>query len=142
MSSCPTGKKLEILQPLQNHIPMRNSTRKHRKKKGILRNPGRNIFCPKNKFLKSGITNLGLALSLIIFKAHAITHVTINWPKILSNKHTCMVHNKHLSSLTTPDIDYNDYQAIIIKAGELTATHYYRQFDRWFQIVIPPLLCS
>ena len=66
----------------------------------------------------------------------------LNGQKILSNEHACIVHNKHLSSLTTPDIDYNDYQVIIIKAGELTATHHNRQFDRWFQIVVPPLLRS
>jgi hypothetical protein len=32
---------------------------KTQEKKEILRNPGRNVFfCPKNKFLKTGITNL------------------------------------------------------------------------------------
>ena len=44
--------------PLQNHVPANNSSGKGRKKK-ILRNPVRNAFWgPKNKFLKTGITNL------------------------------------------------------------------------------------
>jgi hypothetical protein len=48
--------------PLQNHVPAKNSSRKHRKKK-ILRNPVRNAFLgPKNKFLKIGITNLAVAV--------------------------------------------------------------------------------
>jgi hypothetical protein len=43
--------------PLQNHVPVKNSSGKRRKK--ILRNPVRNAFLgPKNKFLKTGITNL------------------------------------------------------------------------------------
>ena len=55
---CPTGipaktscdsKKNRNLRPLQNHVSVKKSSRKHRKK-GILRNPGRN--------LKTGITNL------------------------------------------------------------------------------------
>jgi hypothetical protein len=41
---------------------VKNSSGKRRKKK-ILRNPVRNAFLdPKNKFLKTGITNLGLVL--------------------------------------------------------------------------------
>jgi hypothetical protein len=45
--------------PLQNQVPVKNSSEKHRKKKEILRNPGRNGFIgPKNKFLKTGISNL------------------------------------------------------------------------------------
>jgi len=57
-NSCKIGKKPEFLPPLQNHVPMKKSSRKCRKKK-ILRNPVRNIFLdPKNKFLKTGIGNL------------------------------------------------------------------------------------
>jgi hypothetical protein len=41
--------------PLQNHVPVKNSSGKK-----ILRNPVRNGFwVKKNKFLKTGITNLG-----------------------------------------------------------------------------------
>ncbi len=44
--------------PLQNHVPVKNSSGK-RRKKNILRYPVRNGFLgPKNKFLKTGITNL------------------------------------------------------------------------------------
>jgi hypothetical protein len=45
-----------------------------------------------------------------------------------------MVNNEHLLSLTTLDIDYDDYQAIIMKARELTATHHKRQCDGRFQM--------
>jgi hypothetical protein len=45
--------------PLQNHVPVKNSSGKHRKSKkssGIL--AGTVFFGPKNKFLKTGICNL------------------------------------------------------------------------------------
>jgi hypothetical protein len=86
---------------------------------------------------------LCLGLSSIKFKAHAILRGTINWPKILSDEHTRMVYNEHLISLTTPDIDYNDNQSIIMKAREFTATHHKRQCDGWFQMsrtTLAPLL--
>ena len=41
-----TAKKQEFLQPLHNHVPVKDSSGKHRKK-GILRNPGRNVFSSK-----------------------------------------------------------------------------------------------
>jgi hypothetical protein len=45
---------------LQNHVPVKKSSRKTQGKKEILRNPGRNgFFGPKHKFLKTGICNLG-----------------------------------------------------------------------------------
>jgi hypothetical protein len=45
---------------LQNHVPVKKILWKTQEKKEILRNPGRNIFFgPKNKFLKTGICNLG-----------------------------------------------------------------------------------
>jgi len=53
-----TKKKQEFLQPLQNHVPVKNSSGKRRKKE-ILRNHGKNGFLgPKNKFLKTGIGSL------------------------------------------------------------------------------------
>jgi hypothetical protein len=56
--SCDSGKNRNSCDHLQNHLPVKNSSGKHRKK--ILRNPGRNrFFGPKNKFLKTGICNLG-----------------------------------------------------------------------------------
>jgi hypothetical protein len=58
------------------------------------------------------------------FKAHrAMNQGIINWPKLLTNEHTQMVYNEHLLSLTTPGIEYDDYQEIILKAGMLTATY-------------------
>jgi hypothetical protein len=67
----------------------------------------------------------------------------MDWPKILSNEHTWMVYNEHLLSLTTPDMDYNSYQEIILQAGALTATHHKCQCDGWFQMsctTLAPLL--
>jgi hypothetical protein len=66
---------------------------------------------------------LKVALSSVKFKARAMSRGTINWPKILT-KHTQMVYNEHLLSLTTTGIEYDDYQEIILKAGMLTATHH------------------
>jgi hypothetical protein len=45
-----------------------------------------------------------------------------------------MVYNKHLLSLTTPDMDYDSYQELILQAGALTATHHKRQCEGWFQM--------
>jgi hypothetical protein len=70
---------------------------------------------------------LKIALSSVKFNAHAAFWGTINWPKILSDEHTCMVYNKHLLSLTTPDMDYDSYQEVILQVGALTATHHKRQ---------------
>jgi hypothetical protein len=67
---------------------------------------------------------LKLALLSVKFKARAASRGIINWPKILSVKHTCMVYNEYLLSLTTPDMDYGSYQEVILQAGTLTATHH------------------
>jgi hypothetical protein len=45
-----------------------------------------------------------------------------------------MVYNKHLLPLTTPDLDYDSYQEIILQAGAFTATHHKYQCERWFQM--------
>ena len=68
---------------------------------------------------------------------------TINWQKILTDEHTRMVYNKHLLSLTTPGINYDDYQETILNAGKLTATYHTRQCPGWFQLsrtTLSPLL--
>jgi hypothetical protein len=55
---------------LQNHIPVKNSSGKHRKKE-ILRNPGRNgFFGPKNKFLKTEICNLDYSSINLVFRSN------------------------------------------------------------------------
>jgi hypothetical protein len=33
-----------------------------------------------------------------------------------------MVYNEHLQSLVTPRMDYNEYNAAILRAGDLTMT--------------------
>ncbi len=86
---------------------------------------------------------LKIALSSAKLKAPAASQGTINWPKILSDEHTCMVYNKHLLSLTTLDMDYNSYQEVILQAGTLTATHHKSQCKGWFQMsrtTLTPLL--
>jgi hypothetical protein len=47
---------------------------------------------------------------------------TIDWPKILSDYHTCMVYNEHLLQITNNNMDYDSYQEAILQAGALTAT--------------------
>ncbi len=68
------------------------------------------------KMILHGVTSdhravgLSIALSSVKFKnSGTISRGTINWPKILTDKHTCMVYNKNLLSLTTPGIEYDDY---------------------------------
>jgi hypothetical protein len=54
-----------------------------------------------------------------------------------------MVYNEHLTLLTTPNMEYDDYQEIILQAGVLTATHHKRQSEGWFQmsrITLAPLM--
>jgi hypothetical protein len=77
---------------------------------------------------------LKIALLSVKFEARAASWGTINWPKILSDKHTCMVYNKHLLSLTTPNMDYNSYQEVILQVGALAATHHKCQCEEWFQM--------
>jgi hypothetical protein len=86
---------------------------------------------------------LKIALASVKYKAHAISKGTIDWPKILSDEHTWLVYNEHLLSLTTPDMDYDSYQELILQAGALTATHHKRQCEGWFQMsraTLAPLL--
>jgi hypothetical protein len=57
--SCERGQKQEFLPSPPKPRSCEKFLRKTQEKKEILRNPGRNgFFGPKNKFLKTGITNL------------------------------------------------------------------------------------
>ena len=82
---------------------------------------------------------LHLTLSSVKFKARNSMKVgTINWPKILSDE-----YNEHLLSLTTPGINYDDYQESILDAGRLTATYHKHLCTGWFQLsrtTLSPLL--
>jgi hypothetical protein len=54
-----------------------------------------------------------------------------------------MVYNKHVLSLTTPDMDYDSYQELILQAGALNVTHHKRQCEGCFQMsraTLAPLL--
>jgi hypothetical protein len=86
---------------------------------------------------------LKLTLLSIKFKAQAISWGTIDWPKIMLDDHTQMVYNEHLTLLTTPNMEYDDYQEIILQAGVVTATHHECQCEGWFQmsrITLAPLI--
>jgi hypothetical protein len=86
---------------------------------------------------------LKIMLSSIKFKARAISRGTIDWPKILTNEHLQMVYNKHLQSMSKPNMDYNEYNNIILNAGELTTTTHKRTCAGWFQMsrsMLAPLL--
>ena len=67
-NSCDGVQKPEFLQPLQNHVHVKNSSGKHQKK-----NPQESwqecFLCPKNKFLKTGIGNLGSHVLLVPISA-------------------------------------------------------------------------
>jgi hypothetical protein len=80
------------------------------------------------------VVQLKITLLSVKLKARAVSQGTINWPKILSDKHICMVYNEHILLLTTPDMDYDNYEEIIFQAGALTGTHHKCQFKGWFQI--------
>jgi hypothetical protein len=58
--SCDRGKNQKFLRPPPKPCSCEKIPPENTGKKEILRNPGRNVFfCPKNKFLKTGICNLG-----------------------------------------------------------------------------------
>jgi hypothetical protein len=88
---------------------------------------------------------LKIMLVSIKFKSRIVLRGTIDWPKILSDEHLQMVYNKHLQSMTTPDMDYDNYNEIIIRAVELTATAHKRKCEGLFQAsqsTLGPLLAD
>jgi hypothetical protein len=68
MNSCPRGIPVKIpvtvaknrnsCNHLQNHVPLKKSSRKHREKRKPQESLQEWFFGPKNKFLKTGICNL------------------------------------------------------------------------------------
>jgi hypothetical protein len=75
--SCDSGKKQEFLRPPPKPRSCEKFLRKTQGKKEILRNPGRNgFFGPKNKFLKTGIFNLGWILSSVLQDYYLRTYVS------------------------------------------------------------------
>jgi hypothetical protein len=86
---------------------------------------------------------MDIAFSSIEFKPKALSHGTIDWPKILTNDHTHHVYNEHLLSLTTNGIKYDEYQNAILQAGQVTAMYHKRQCEGWFHnswLILAPLL--
>jgi hypothetical protein len=78
--------------------------------------------------------SLKLMLSSIKVQSCAISRGDTDWQKILSNEHLQMVYNKHLQSMITPEMDYDKYNAAILKAGELTMAINKRKCEGWFQL--------
>ncbi len=67
-------------------------------------------------------------------EACANTHGTTNWAKISLDNHTKVVYNEHLILLMIDPMAYDDYQEIILKAGELTTMTHKLRCDRWFHM--------
>jgi hypothetical protein len=75
-NSCPTGipakksckskKNRNSCNPLKNHVPVKNSSQKHRKKRNPQDSCQERFWGPKIKFLKTGITNLGPASPAVV----------------------------------------------------------------------------
>ena len=89
--------------------------------------------------------SLKLMLSSIKVQSRAILKDDTDWQKILSNEHLQMLYNKHLQSMITPEMDYDEYNAAILKAWELTMTINKRKCEGWFQLnraTLAPLLTN
>jgi hypothetical protein len=55
------------------------------------------------------------------------------------------MNNEHLQSLVTPKMEYNEYNAAILRAGDLTMIINNRKCEGWFQLshgTLAPLLSS
>ncbi len=91
---------------------------------------------------------ISLKLTLTSIKVQqscAISKVATDWPKIQSDEHLQMVYNKHLQSMITPAMDYNEYNAAVLKARELTMTANKQKCKGWFQLsraTLTPLLSN
>jgi hypothetical protein len=89
--------------------------------------------------------SLKLMLTSIKMQCQAISKGDTDWCRILSDKNLRMVYNKHLQSLVSPRMDYDEYNAAILRAGNLTMTINKRKCEGWFQLrcaTLAPLLSS
>jgi hypothetical protein len=60
--------------------------------------------------------------SIKVQQSRAISKGATDWQKIQSDEHLQMMYNEHLQSMITPTMDYDEYSAAVLKAGELTMT--------------------
>jgi hypothetical protein len=87
--------------------------------------------------------SLDLILTSIKFKERTVSRSEIDWRKIASNDRHQIIYNGHLTSLTTPDMDFTEFNASILQAGELTANVLKEKCKGWFQFsrdMLNPLL--
>jgi hypothetical protein len=72
--------------------------------------------------------------SIKVQQSCAISKGATDWWKIQSDEHIRMVYNEHLQSMITPTMDYDEYNAAVLKAGELTMTVTKQKCAGWFQL--------
>jgi hypothetical protein len=72
--------------------------------------------------------------SIKVQQSCAISKGATDWRKIQSDEHLRMVYNEHLQSMITPTMDYDEYNAAVLKAGELTMTVTKQKCAGWFQL--------
>jgi hypothetical protein len=77
--------------------------------------------------------SLDLILTSIKFKERTVSRGKIDCCKIASNNQLQIIYNIHLTSLTTPEMDFTEFNASIFQAGELTATVLKEKCKGWFQ---------
>jgi hypothetical protein len=84
--------------------------------------------------------------SIKVQQSCAISKGATNWRKIQSDEnHVRIVYNEHLQSMITPTIDYDEYNAAVLKAGKLTMTVTKQKCVGWFQLscaTLAPLLSN
>ena len=73
---------------------------------------------------------LSLMLTLIKFHGHALSHGTIDWPKILLDDYTHAMYNEHLLMLMNEPTQWDDHQDLILWESALTATTHKHQCSR------------
>jgi hypothetical protein len=87
--------------------------------------------------------SLDLILTSIKFKERTVSRGKIDWRKIASDDQLQIIYNGHLTSLTTPDMDFTEFNASILQSGKLTATVLKEKCKGWFQFsqdMLNPLL--
>jgi hypothetical protein len=89
------------------------------------------------------VVSLDLILTSIKFKECTVSRGESDWHKIASNDQLQIIYNSHLTSLTTPDINFTEFNASILQVGKLTATVLKEKCKGWFQFsqdMLDPLL--
>ena len=77
--------------------------------------------------------SITISLTSIKFKGKAVSRGIIDWNKILADETTRAIYVQHLKDLTTDNMPYEDFNAAVLQAGELTATIVRTRVEGWFQ---------